>query len=314
VTSRASQTGTRPLVTTAVLADAAPSAGGIGRGLRAWLDYLGLLPFAVFVALFLLWPTVLVVLGAFQDPDGGLTLANLAQAAQGTYLQTFVTSTVLSTITAVLGAVFGGLLAWAISIGRRDGLLRRLVLAGSGTLAQFGGVMLAFAFLATFGFNGLVTLFLHDRLGVDTFAWGGWIYELPGLVLVYTYFQIPLMVIVFLPAVDGLRPQWREACDSLGGSAWAYWRFVGLPILWPAFLGSTLLLFANAFSAYATAKALISQASPLVPLRIGTFLTSEIVLGQANLGKALAFGMILIVAATMAIYAMLQRRTSRWLR
>jgi putative spermidine/putrescine transport system permease protein len=309
----ASQSGARPLSAPAPLADAAPRAG-IGPGLRRRLDYLGVLPFAVFVALFLIWPTVLVVVGAFQAPDGGLTLGNLEQAASGSYLETFVTSILLSAITAVLGAVFGGLLAWAISIGRRDGLLRRLVLAGSGTLAQFGGVMLAFAFLATFGFNGLVTLFLHDRLGVDTFAWGGWIYELPGLVLVYTYFQIPLMVIVFLPAVDGLRPQWREACDSLGGSGWTYWRYVGFPILWPSFLGATLLLFANAFSAYATAKALISQASPLVPLRIGTFLTSEVVLGQQNVGKALAFGMILIVALTMSIYALLQRRTSRWLR
>ena len=303
-----------PTAPSAALADAVPTPGGIGPGLRRSLDYAGILPFAVFVTLFLLWPTAIVVLGAFQDPEGGLTLANLAQASQGTYLQTFVTSTVLSTITAVLGAVLGGLLAWAISLGRRDGVLRRVVLAGSGTLAQFGGVMLAFAFLATFGFNGLVTLFLHDRLGVDTFAWGGWLYELPGLALVYTYFQIPLMVIVFLPAVDGLRPQWREACESLGGSAWSYWRHVGLPILWPSFLGATLLLFANAFSAYATAKALISQASPLVSLRIGTFLTSEIVLGQANLGKALAFGMIVVVAATMTVYAILQKRTSRWLR
>jgi putative spermidine/putrescine transport system permease protein len=314
VTASAPEPSALPSATTAVLADAATTRGGIGAGLRRSFDYVGLVPFAVFVSLFLLWPTLMVVVGAFQDAEGSPTLANLTQASKGTYLQTFVTSVVLSAITAVLGAVFGGLLAWAISVGRRDGLLRRLVLAGSGTLAQFGGVMLAFAFLATFGFNGLVTLFLHDRLGVDTFAWGAWIYELPGLVLVYTYFQIPLMVIVFLPAVDGLRSQWREACESLGGSAWAYWRFVGLPVLWPAFLGSTLLLFANAFSAYATAKALISQASPLVPLRIGTFLTSEIVLGQANLGKALAFGMIVIVAATMSIYAVLQRRTSRWLR
>ncbi|MGH6896593.1 MAG: ABC transporter permease [Geminicoccaceae bacterium] len=314
MTTRASQPSA-PVAAAAALADAAATGGGIARRLRRRsLDYVGLLPFAVFVALFLLWPTVLVVLGALQGPEGGLTLANLAQASQGTYLETFVTSTVLSAITAALGAVFGGLLAWAISIGRRDGLLRRLVLAGSGTLAQFGGVMLAFAFLATFGFNGLLTLFLHDRLGVDTFAWGGWIYELPGLVAVYTYFQIPLMVIVFLPAVDGLRPQWREACESLGGSAWSYWRYVGFPILWPSFLGATLLLFANAFSAYATAKALISQASPLVSLRIGTFLTSEIVLGQANLGKALAFGMIVVVAATMTVYALLQKRTSRWLR
>jgi putative spermidine/putrescine transport system permease protein len=302
-----------PLAGSTVLADAAPG-GGIGRGRRRSLDYVGVLPFAVFVTLFLLWPTVLVVLGAFEHPEGGLTLSNLEQALQGSYLETFVTSTVLSAITAVAGAVFGGLLAWAISVGRPESLLRRLVLAGSGTLAQFGGVMLAFAFLATFGFNGLLTLFLQDRLGVDTFAWGGWIYELPGLALVYAYFQIPLMVIVFLPALDGLRPQWREACESLGGNAWSYWRYVGFPILWPSFLGATLLLFANAFSAYATAKALISQASPLVPLRIGTFLTSEVVLGRANVGKALAFGMIVVVAVTMTVYAILQRRTSRWLR
>jgi putative spermidine/putrescine transport system permease protein len=312
VTPTAPGSGASPLATTP-LADAAAPSAGIGPGLGRWLDYLGILPFGVFVALFLLWPTVLVVVGAFQAEDGGLTLANLAQASRGSYLETFVNSIVLSTITAVLGAVLGGLLAWAISVGRRDGVMRRLVLAGSGTLAQFGGVMLAFAFLATFGFNGLFTLFLQS-LGVDTFAWGGWIYEMPGLVLVYTYFQVPLMVIVFLPAVDGLRPQWREACESLGGGAWTYWRHVGFPILWPSFFGATLLLFANAFSAYATAAALISQASPLVPLRIGTFLTSEIVLGQANVGKALAFGMIVIVALTMTIYALLQRRTSRWLR
>ena len=197
-----------------------------------------MLPFAVFVALFLLWPTVLVVWRRVPGARRRADARQPRQATSGSYLQTFVTSILLSAITAIFGAVFGALLAWAISIGRRDGLLRRLVLAGSGTLAQFGGVMLAFAFLATFGFNGLVTLFLHDRLGVDTFAWGAWIYELPGLVLVYTYFQIPLMVIVFLPAVDGLRPQWREACESLGGSGWTYWRYVGFPILWPSFLGA----------------------------------------------------------------------------
>jgi putative spermidine/putrescine transport system permease protein len=297
-------------------ADAAAAAarGGVGGWARRSAGWLGAVPFFAFVGLFLLWPTCAVMVGAFQDPDGGPTLENLRLATRGAYLDAFYWSVVLSASTALLGAIFGGLLAWAVAAGRPDGLLRRVVVAASGTLAQFGGVMLAFAFLATFGFNGLVTLFLQSAFGLDPFAWGGWLYELPGLALVYTYFQIPLMVIVFLPAVEGLKPQWREACESLGGNAFAYWRHVGLPILWPSFLGATLLLFANAFSAYATARALISQAAPLVPLRIGTFLTSEIVLGQANLGKALAFGMILIVAVTMTLYALLQRRTSRWLR
>jgi putative spermidine/putrescine transport system permease protein len=309
VSTGALRPGLAPAAATAAPAVAARKGAG-GRSL-AWL---GALPFFLFVGVFLFWPTVIVIVGAFLDDDGAPTLQNLASVVSGGYLDTFWWSVALSASTALMGAVFGGLLAWAVTVGRRDGLLRRVVVAASGTLAQFGGVMLAFAFLATFGFNGLVTVFLHDQLCLDTFAWGGWLYELPGLAVVYTYFQIPLMVIVFLPAIEGLKPQWREACESLGGTAWIYWTRVALPILWPSFLGGTLLLFANAFSAYATAKALISQASPLVPLQIGTFLTSEVILGQANLGKALALGMIVIVAVTMALYAILQTRTSRWLR
>jgi putative spermidine/putrescine transport system permease protein len=273
------------------------------------------LPFFLYVAVFLLWPTLAVVVGAFRTGDGSaLTLDNVRQAAFGPYLETFVWSITLSASTALIGAVLGGLLAWAVASGRREGILRRIVVAASGTLAQFGGVMLAFAFLAAFGFNGLVTVFLKERLGIDLFANGAWIYELPGLALVYTYFQVPLMVIVFLPAVDGLKPQWREATLSLGGTPWDYWRHVGLPILLPPFLGGTLLLFANAFSAYATAAALISQGSPLVPLQIRAALTSEVVLGQANVGKALALGMVVVVAVVMTLYALLQRRTSKWLR
>ena len=92
-----------------------------------------------------------------------------------------------------------------------------MVTAASGVLAQFGGVTLAFAFIATIGLSGFVTVFLREDVGVDLYASGVWLFELPGLILVYTYFQIPLMVIVFLPALDGIRPQWREATESLGG-------------------------------------------------------------------------------------------------
>lgn len=284
------------------------------RNKAGWgLDHLGVLPFFVFVSVFLFWPSVVVISGAFQNNKGGFTLHNIAQIFAPENLRVFTLSIILSAITALIGAVGGGLLAWAVATGKRQGLMRRAVLAASSTLAQFGGVMLAFAFLATFGFNGLITLFLKHRLGINIFAWGPWLYQLPGLAVVYLYFQIPLMVIVFLPAVEGLRPQWREACETLGGGSVAFWRHVGLPILWPSFAGACLLLFANAFSAYSTAAALLSQADPLVTLRIGTFLTSEVVLGQANLGAALAFGMIVIVVVTTILYALLKARTSRWL-
>ena len=288
--------------------------GRAGRG-RRLLPYAGVLPFLAFVSVFLLWPTYIVVTGAFQDASGWPTMQNITAVTGGrAYVEAFVRSIELSIVTALVGAALGALLTWAVAEGRPDGVLRRVVTAASGVLAQFGGVMLAFAFLATFGFNGFITLLLQDTLGIDPFSSGSWIYGFTGLGVVYTYFQIPLMLLVFLPAMDGLKPQWREASDSLGGSTWAYWRHVGGPILAPSFLGAALLLFANAFSAYATAAALISQGSPLVTLQIRTAVTSEVVLGQANVGKALALGMVVVVAVVMALYALLQRRTARWLR
>jgi putative spermidine/putrescine transport system permease protein len=289
--------------------------GGRATGPRRFLPYLGVLPFLAFVAVFLLWPTWIVVAGAFQDADGRPTMSNItAIVGNDASVDAFVRSIALSIVTALIGAVLGGLLAWAVLSGRPDGLLRRVVVAASGVLAQFGGVMLAFAFLATFGFNGFVTVLLQDLFGLDPLAGGSWIYGITGLGVVYTYFQIPLMLIVFLPAIEGLKRQWREASDGLGGSTWAYWRHVGGPILAPSFIGATLLLFANAFSAYATAAALVSQGSPLVTLQIRAAVTSEVLLGQANVGKALALGMVIVVAVVMTLYALLQRRTAKWLR
>jgi len=273
---------------------------------------LGVLPFFAYTTIFLGIPTLIVVVGAFLDGNGHPTFGNLSALTQPQIVAAFIHSTVLSAVTAVLGAVLGALLAYAVSTAREGGLMRRLVASLCGVLAQFGGVTLAFAFLATVGTQGFVTLWLK-KYGIDL-AGSNWLYEpYKGLVLVYTYFQIPLMLIVFLPAVEGLRPQWREATESLGGSTWNYWRHVAGPILAPSFIGAMLLLFTNAFSAYATAAALISQGSPIIPLQIGGTLSSEVILGQENVGKAMALGMVAIVAVVMTLYVVLERRTTKWL-
>ena len=265
------------------------------------------------MGLFLLLPTALIAAGAFVDKDGNLTLSNVTAIAQPYLFRSFVNSAVISVASALVGAVAGAMLAYAVATGNPRGALRRIVTSAAGVFAQFGGVTLVFAFIATLGTVGIVTVFLQDR-GIDIFANGVWLYDLSGLTLIYTYFQIPLMVLVFLPALDGIRPQWREATESLGGSTWHYWRYVAGPLLAPAFLGCTLLLFANAFSAYATAAVLITQGGVLVPLQISALFTSETGQAQPGLAKALALAMVAIVTIVMVLYALLQRRTSRWLR
>ena len=289
-----------------------PTQQRAGRGVgKRVLPVLPTVPFFLYIGLFLLVPTVIVVVGAFRTADGSFTLSNLGSLFTGEALAAFGQSIALSALTAVIGAVVGAVLAYALVTAAGNSFVRKIVAAACSVLAQFGGIMLAFAFIATLGSNGTVTRLLASWFGIESD--GQWLYGFWGLALIYSYFQIPLMVLVFLPAVEGMRPQWREATETLGGSTWVFWRRVAGPLLAPAFLGSTLLLFANAFSAYATAAALITQYNTLVPLQIRGALISEVNLGQANLAKVLALGMVVIVAVVMALYAWLSRRTERWL-
>jgi putative spermidine/putrescine transport system permease protein len=265
----------------------------------AWV---GTVPFFAYVGVFLLWPTGIVVVDALKNPNGAWAFSNISELGSPLVRGYFIGSFKLCLLSSLAGAVFGAILAYAVASGDPDGTVRRLYIAVSGVLAQFGGVTLAFAFLVLIGPVGLL---FH----------ASWYFEFPwGIGLIYAYFQIPLMVLVFLPAIDGLKIQWREASENLGSSAWQYWRYVGAPLLAPAFLGATLLLFANALSAFATIQAWENQIAYIVPQQISTALSSEVGLNNVNVADLLALGMVITVAVVMTGYALLQRRAARWLR
>jgi putative spermidine/putrescine transport system permease protein len=291
---------------------ASPSSGkrrsalGIPKGLA-------LAPFGAYVSVFLVLPATAVVIAAFESPTGKPTLENLRLAFRGTYRQGFITSIELASLASVMPAIAGALVAYAIHVGRPESALRRAVVTASGVLANFGGVQLAFLFIASFGSTGLATQWLGD-LGINLASLGFNLYSFAGVLLVYMYFQIPLMVLVMLPSLQALRSEWREAASNLGASSLQYWRHVAAPALAPAFLGSCLLLFGFGFSAYATADALTSGSLALSSIQIGSFLNGNVLASQQNVGKAIAFGMLVVVAAVMAVYLVLQKRASRWLR
>jgi putative spermidine/putrescine transport system permease protein len=281
---------------------------------RAAARYAGIVPFAAYVVLGLVIPLIAVAVGAFQDPDtGAWTARNIDIATHGVYLAGFRESLIVSVLASVLPGVFGLLIAYAVFTARRAAALRQVVITASGVFANFGGVPLAFLFITTLGSSGLETGWLKDA-GWDIYAGGFSLYSLTGIVIVYMYFQIPLMVLVILPALEGLRPAWREAAENLGARPAQYWRHVGGPVLMPAVLGSVLLLFGFALSAYATAQALTSGTIPLTSIQIGSFLSGNVLAGQGNVGKALGLGMVAIIAVVMVGYTLLQRRAARWLR
>jgi putative spermidine/putrescine transport system permease protein len=282
----------------------------VHRQRRAWL---GIVPFAVFALAFMLLPASSLFVGTFQTPDGSFTLVNVAHLARPDIIKCYWITIKISAVTALAGGLCGLLLAYAVTMGGLPRAVRSGVLTFSGVASNFAGVPLAFAFIATMGRVGVITVLLKKLFGVSLYDHGFNLYSFWGLSLTYLYFQLPLMVLIITPALDGVKREWREASESLGASRFQYWMRVALPILTPPLLSSVILLFGNAFGAYATAYALTGGLLNLVPILIGAQIAGD-VLHDPNLGYALAFGMVIVMTVCIIAYSLLQKRASRWLR
>lgn len=277
------------------------------------LNWVGVAPFLIFAVLFLILPTIHIVVGAFRTPSGGLTLANIQGLATPNIMNAAWISMKLSLLTALLGCAAGLILAAAITRGGLPSWLRGSTLTFSGVASNFAGVPLAFAFIATLGRLGLLTVVLRDWFGFNIYSTGFNLISFTGLTLTYLYFQIPLMLLIITPALDGLKREWREAAECLGASGLQYWRMVALPVLWPSLLGTFALLFANAFGAVATAMALTGSSLSIVPIILFAQIRGD-VLQDPHLGYAIAFGMIVITGIANFIYIALRSRAERWLK
>jgi putative spermidine/putrescine transport system permease protein len=288
-----------------------PMTGAQGRTFP-W-QWLGLVPFALFAVAFIFFPSLNLFVGAFRNRAGGFTLENILALRQPFILEAYWLSIRISLVTALGGGLLGFLIAYGAILGGLPRWVRSSLMTFSGVASNFAGVPLAFAFVATLGRVGLVTVFLRDVLGVELYRNGFNLYSFAGLSLTYMYFQFPLMVLVISPALDGLKRDWREAAENLGARPWQYWRYVALPILLPSLLGAMILLFGNAFGAYATAAALTGGSLNLVTVLIGAQIRGD-VLNNPSLGYALALGMVVVMALTLIAYTWLRRRSSRWLR
>ncbi len=292
----------------------APVARPARRGFN-W-SFLGVVPFFLFAILFMLFPIGFLILGSFQDStnNDALTLQNYAELTTQQVARAFANSIEISLVTAIAGALFGLLLAYAIILGGLPRFLRTFVMTFSGVASNFAGIPLALAFIFTIGNRGLVTAWIESVFGVNIVTgMGVTLYSKIGLEIVYFYFQLPLMVLIIAPAIDGLRKDWREASENMGASPRQYWQYVALPILFPSILGCTVLLFGNAFGAQATAYQLTSGQIPLVTLLIGAQIRGD-VLHNPGLGYAMAMGMVVIMGVSILLYSIMQRRSERWLR
>lgn len=268
------------------------------------------LPFITLMSVFLIWPSLTTISKAFVH-DGELSFFNMARAMSGTYRESFITTAQLSLITSLIGGGIGLLMAIMLRSAPVNSRSRTLADSWSAVASQLGGLPLAFAFIALLGTQGIMTKLLSS-VGIDLVELGFSLTGLAGWAMVYLYFQIPLMFLIMTPAVTSLKASWFESATSMGASAWQFWRAVGIPILLPTIVTGFVLLFVNAFSAYATAYALSTGAGQLIPLQIRFILQGNVITGEDELGFAIVTWALILLLLSLVAITLLQRRVSRW--
>jgi putative spermidine/putrescine transport system permease protein len=278
------------------------------KGGTAWL---GVLPFLVFCLAFEIIPVCILLIGSFSDKNGVLTFVNYERITAPIYIRSFWNSIQLSAITAILGAILGLLIGYAI-FRIQSPRLREALVALSDVTTNFAGAPLAFAFIVILGSSGVVTLAFEKYLSLKLYPTFS-IYSYSGLILAYLYFQLPLMILLIIPAFVGLRREWVESAQNLGATTMQYWWRIGLPILMPALIAGVVLLFANAFGAYATAWTLGGSNITLVTIQIAFNVTGE-VLHDPGAGDALAIVSLLIMGGCIAIYQLANTRARQWVK
>jgi putative spermidine/putrescine transport system permease protein len=280
-----------------------------GRTINRMGLLLAFAPFLIFCAMFELIPVVALLLGSV----GGVERLSLEWIAKvftnATFQRSIWNSLLLSVVSSIGGAIIGTAIGYAITRTKRP-RVRRALTALATVSSNAGGISLGFAFITILGAAGMITILLRS-FGIDLLSFFS-IYSVIGLMVVYLYFQVPLMIILMLPAFAGLRRDWSEASDSLGGNSRDFWRRIGIPVLMPSIVAGTVLLFVSSMGAYATAQALIGSRVNLMTIQISILRRGEILYQPAQ-ADAMAVVLLLIVAVSVLAYHLIQRRAQKWI-
>jgi ABC-type uncharacterized transport system permease subunit len=264
--------------------------------------YLLLLPVTAVLAAFLAWPLLLVLWESFFVA-GNLSHANYSSLfVKNLYRESFFTSLALSFSTAFLGTLIGLPVSYAI---HKSGRHKSFLMALTSVPLTFSGLVVGFAFIVLLGTSGFFTLLLKRFVDINPLEFSAFLFTWRGLVVAYLYFLVPRMILTMTVAWSNADWSLIEAATSLGAGRGIVFFRVLLPMLGPAILSGSSLLFAVSMGAFGTAFALTGTAVKILPMVIYTQVSDM----SSDIAQADALAIILTVTTTLVI--MLYERTFR---
>jgi len=271
------------------------------------LELLLLIPFLVFVGLFEVYPILNMAFRSLFDLEGNFTLQNYINAFTKPQFQAAIRNSLLFAAAASLVGGIGGTFVAAVAV-RLPARWRNLLLSLYALPMTLSGLVVAFAFIVLLGRNGVLNLIVRRAFGLPPTVYFN-LYDWPGIVMVYAFFQIPLMTLSMAAVFENLDPNLIEAARNLGARPWQVWRHVVIPVLLPGFLAGMSIQFAGMMGAFGTVLALVGMAKNLLSLQIYSH-SSESTYNLPQAG-ALAIVLIAITATGLALLSWGARRLAR---
>jgi putative spermidine/putrescine transport system permease protein len=247
------------------------------------------LPALVLFCLFFVLPVALI-LGESLSDRGAFSRA----LSDPLFQQGLWGTIILGTLTPLFSVAVGFCVTMGLNrMGRK---LRTATLFAISLPLTFSGLIVAYGFILGFGRAGFVTQLLAHA-GLDPAVVGALIYTPMGLGFAYSYYLIPRVIMIMLPAVQNFDMVQLSVARSLGAGRLRTIVGIMLPQIFPSLVSAYCLTAAVAMGAYGTALALVGTQLNILPL----LLYSRISEAGSDLPAAAAISLILMALCCIVI-------------
>jgi len=242
--------------------------------------------------IFLVYPMFSIFKVSFVGSSESLDLVNYKKVFLGRYYRIAALHTLFVSCLSVIGAaLIGSILAYIVV--RTDIPGKQFIRIFASLPLVLPTLVSAQAWIMMLGYSGFMTKFLRG-IGINIPSIYGW----PGMVLVFILAYYPFVFSMVSASLLSIDRSLEEAAENLGASPTRRIKTVTFPLVIPAILSSSLLVFMQSAENFAV-PALLGKGYRMLTIEIYRNFASEL---GGNIGMASTLGIVLIIITMGALF------------
>ncbi|MFC9710975.1 ABC transporter permease [Paenibacillus sp. JNUCC31] len=247
-----------------------------------------LIPYVLWMVLFVVAPVLLVVYYSFFDVEGNFTLGNYARFFTPVYMQMTLSSFWYAFLITVFSLLVSYPTAYLLTRTKHKQLWLLLIILPS----WINLLLKAYAFIGLFGTYGLTNSLL-EVVGIGTKQI---LFTDFSFIFVSVYIFIPFMILPIFNALEEMNPSLIYAARDLGASSWLTFRRVIFPLTISGVKSGCQAVFIPALSLFMITRLIAGNRV----ITLGTAIEQHFLVTQDwGMGSTIAVFLIIAMAIIM---------------